>query len=130
VSGVTAAPDRRLDVRVQAVDTNPTTMRAKFWAHGTPEPANWLRSATGAMSGMQQPGAVGALTYLSSSASNSPIRHIDPRSHRHRILTRRRPAGRPLFDTSDQTRNSAIIGNVGPSVAVCNTTCSTARSAR
>jgi len=73
VSGVTAAPDRRLDVRVQAIGANPTTVRAKVWEHGTPEPANWLRSATDATSGMQQPGAVGLRTYLSSSASNSPI---------------------------------------------------------
>jgi len=73
VSGVTAAPDRRLDVRVQAIGVNPTTVRAKVWEHGTPEPANWLRSATDATSGLQQPGAVGLRTYLSSSASNSPI---------------------------------------------------------
>jgi len=73
VSGVTAAPDRRLDIRVQTIGTNPTTVRAKVWEHGMPEPANWLRSATDATSGMQQPGAVGLRTYPSSSGSNSPI---------------------------------------------------------
>ena len=73
LTGVGAGPDRRLDLRVQAVGTNPTTVRAKVWEHGTPEPTNWLRSVTDATIAMQQPGAVGFYTYLSSSASNGPI---------------------------------------------------------
>jgi hypothetical protein len=58
---------------VQATGANPTTVRAKVWEEGTPEPAAWSRSVTDAFAAMQQPGAVGFYTYLSSSASNGPI---------------------------------------------------------
>ena len=73
LSGLNAAPDRHLDVRVQTIGTNPTTVRAKVWEHGTSEPATWQRSTTDAFSAMQQPGAVGFYSYLSSGASNGPI---------------------------------------------------------
>jgi hypothetical protein len=68
-----AAPDRRFDLRVQAVGTNPTTVRARVWEHGTPEPTTWQRSTTDADGALQQPGGVGFYSYLSSSASNGPI---------------------------------------------------------
>ena len=71
--GIIAVPDRRMDVRVQAIGTNPTTIRAKAWETGTPEPAEWLRSTTDATAAMQQPGAIGFSIYLSSSATNGPI---------------------------------------------------------
>ena len=73
LGGLTHAPDRRLELRVQALGTNPTTVRAKVWETGTAEPAAWARSVTDATPAMQQAGAVGLYTYLSSGASNGPI---------------------------------------------------------
>jgi hypothetical protein len=73
LADVTAGPNRRIDLRVQAIGTNPTTIRTKAWASGTPEPAAWTRSATDATAGMQQAGSVGFSVYLSSSATNGPI---------------------------------------------------------
>ena len=70
---IVAAPGRQVDVRVQAVGTNPTTIRAKAWATGTSEPTAWLRSTTDATPAMQQPGTIGFSVYLSSSATNGPI---------------------------------------------------------
>ncbi len=72
-SGLTAATDRQFEVRVQAVGSNPTTVRAKVWQTGSPEPSTWLRSVVDATANMQQPGGVGIDIYLSSSASNGPI---------------------------------------------------------
>ncbi len=71
--GGIAAPDRRMNVRVQTIGTNPTTIRAKAWETGTPEPVEWLRSTTDATAAMQRPGAIGFSIYLSSSATNGPI---------------------------------------------------------
>ena len=73
LTGFSHAPDRRLEIRVQALGTNPTTVRAKVWEQGTAEPDSWLRSVIDSTAAMQQPGAVGFYTYLSSSASNGPI---------------------------------------------------------
>ena len=73
LGGFSHVPDRRLEMRVQALGTNPTTVRAKVWEQGTAEPTSWSRSVTDATATMQQPGSVGFYTYLSSSASNGPI---------------------------------------------------------
>ncbi|WP_349721294.1 PKD domain-containing protein [Microbacterium sp. KR10-403] len=50
-----------------------TTLKANVWPSGTDEPSGWLVSATDATTTLQSAGAVGVLTYLSSSASNGPI---------------------------------------------------------
>jgi hypothetical protein len=60
-------------MRVEATGTNPTTIRAKVWEAGTAEPTSWSRSVTDSTPALQQAGAVGFYTYLSSSASNGPI---------------------------------------------------------
>jgi PKD repeat protein len=73
VSGLTYAVGDRLEVRVQAVGTSPTTLRAKVWKSGTTEPTTWTRTATDSTAGFQTAGAVGMYYYLSSSATNSPV---------------------------------------------------------
>ncbi len=42
VPGLTVAPGDRLNVKVQAFGTSPTTLRAKVWAVGSAEPTDWL----------------------------------------------------------------------------------------
>ncbi len=73
LADLTAGVNRRVDLRVQAVGTNPTTIRAKAWASGTPEPGAWARSTTDSTAAMQTAGSVGFSVYLSSSATNGPI---------------------------------------------------------
>lgn len=72
-SGLTYGPGERLKVRVQATGTSPTTVRAKVWRDGSPEPSEWQVSATDTTGQMQAPGWVGFTTYLSRSATNGPI---------------------------------------------------------
>jgi PKD repeat protein len=73
VPGLTVVAGDTLAVRVQAVGTNPTTLRAKVWKSGTPEPSTWQRAATDATAALQAAGGIGASMYLSSTATNAPL---------------------------------------------------------
>jgi PKD repeat protein len=73
VTGLTHQPGTALQVRVQATGTSPTTLRAKVWRVGTPEPAAWIASVTDATAALQAAGGIGLGTYLSSSATNAPV---------------------------------------------------------
>jgi len=73
ISGLTYAVGDKLSVRVQAVGSNPTTVRAKVWKTGTTEPAAWQRSVTDSTAGLQTAGHVGFSSYVSSGATNGPI---------------------------------------------------------
>ncbi|WP_150307655.1 LamG domain-containing protein [Planctomonas psychrotolerans] len=59
VPGIRYTTGDRLMIRVQAVGSAPTTIRAKVWAQGTTEPAGWQVSATDSTAGLQQAGYVG-----------------------------------------------------------------------
>ncbi|WP_377644478.1 PKD domain-containing protein [Oryzobacter terrae] len=73
VSGLTAAAGDRFEVRMQAVGSSPTTLRAKIWKSGTTEPAAWTRTGTDSTAGLQVAGGVGMYSYLSGSTTNSPV---------------------------------------------------------
>jgi hypothetical protein len=73
VPGLTVGPATVLRVRAQAIGTSPTTVRAKVWLDGTPEPPSWQLSATDSSAALQAPGTVGIVTYLSGSATNAPV---------------------------------------------------------
>jgi PKD repeat protein len=73
VPGLSYAPGTGLSVRAQAVGTSPTTVRAKVWRRGDPEPAGWLVSTADATPGLQQSGSVGVQSYLTGTATNAPI---------------------------------------------------------
>ncbi|WP_182558230.1 alkaline phosphatase family protein [Microlunatus kandeliicorticis] len=73
VPGLTWSPGSTLSVRAEAVGTNPTTLRARVWATGTPEPTGWFASATDTTAALQAAGGVGLNSYLSSTATNAPV---------------------------------------------------------
>jgi len=73
VPGLTYAAGAELAVRAQATGTSPTTVRAKVWKRGDPEPSGWLVSTTDATPGLQQSGSVGIQSYLTGTATNAPI---------------------------------------------------------
>jgi PKD repeat protein len=73
ITGLTYALGDKLTVRVQAVGSGPTTVRAKVWKTGTAEPTAWQKSVTDSTAGLQAAGHVGFSSYLSSSATNGPI---------------------------------------------------------
>ncbi|WP_199424898.1 PKD domain-containing protein [Actinotalea solisilvae] len=73
VPGLTYVAGDQLQVRVQATGTAPTTVRAKVWRAGTPEPEAWQTSMTDATASLQVPGAVGLSTFLFGTATNGPL---------------------------------------------------------
>jgi hypothetical protein len=73
VPGLTYAAGDQLRLRTQVVGTSPTTLHAKVWRAGTPEPATWLLSGTDATPVLQIAGGFGLRTYLSSTVTNAPI---------------------------------------------------------
>jgi hypothetical protein len=78
VPGVTYTPGLKLSVRVQAVGTGTTTVRARVWVAGTAEPTTWLQSATDSTAALQAAGAVGLTDLVSGTATEAPVvRHDD-----------------------------------------------------
>jgi PKD repeat protein len=72
ISGLTAAAGTSYSVRVEAVGTSPTIVRARVWVTGTTEPTTWQETVTDSSSALQVGGGVGALAYLSGSSTNAP----------------------------------------------------------
>ncbi|MBX9244231.1 PKD domain-containing protein [Actinotalea ferrariae] len=73
IAGLTLPTGEDLMVRTRAVGANPTTLQARVWRAGTPEPTTWQVSTTDSTAALQAPGHVGFITYLSSSATNAPV---------------------------------------------------------
>lgn len=79
LSGVLAVPGLsysvgdRLLVRAQATGTAPTTLRAKVWKAGTPEPSAWTATAIDSASALQGAGYPGFSPYLTSAVSTGPV---------------------------------------------------------
>jgi PKD repeat protein len=73
VPGLSVAARDTVQVRLQVTGTLPTTLRAKVWKAGTPEPSAWQRSATDATAGLQVPGGIGFTMYLSTTATTAPV---------------------------------------------------------
>lgn len=69
VAGVTAAPGTVYRVRVNMSGYNPTTIKAKVWVDGTPEPLTWNVNVTDSTALLQAPGGVGFQSYAGSSSS-------------------------------------------------------------
>jgi parallel beta-helix repeat protein len=73
VPGVKYAPNARLNIRLDVVGTNPTTLRGKVWLAGTAQPTSWQVGATDGTRGLQGGGAVGIGGVLSTTASRPPV---------------------------------------------------------
>ncbi|MET0694427.1 MAG: LamG-like jellyroll fold domain-containing protein [Propionibacteriaceae bacterium] len=72
LAGTVTAGDQ-VHVRLQVFGTNPTTVRAKVWVGSAAEPSAWTATGSSSYAGLQRTGAVGFITYLSSSATNAPV---------------------------------------------------------
>lgn len=72
VTGLTVAAGDKLNFKVQATGTAPTTLRAKVWKVGAAEPTVWGASLTDTTSSLQGAGSIGLDAYLSGSATNAP----------------------------------------------------------
>jgi rhamnogalacturonyl hydrolase YesR len=69
---VTYATGAVVSVQLQVTGTSPTTLRSMIWLKGTTQPTTWQATITDNTSGLQVPGAVALLSYLSGSATNAP----------------------------------------------------------
>ncbi len=72
VPGLTYTPGQYLNVRYQVVGINPTTLRAKVWADGTQEPADWHMSLIDSEAVLQATGSVG-FKFFNRNGSNTTI---------------------------------------------------------
>ena len=73
VPGLTFTPGTQLAVRVEVTGTSPTTVRARVWQQGSPEPSTWVRSVTDSTAALQVAGGVGFAPFLAAGATNAPI---------------------------------------------------------
>lgn len=73
VTGLSYTPGTKLQVRAQATGVSPTTLRAKVWKVGDPEPAAWRVTTSDTTSGLQAAGYIGLQSYVSASATATPV---------------------------------------------------------
>lgn len=71
---LTVGPDEPVRVRMQATGTAPTHLRMKAWKATEAEPGAWTLEVTDETPELQTPGSVGISSYLSSTATNAPLR--------------------------------------------------------
>ncbi len=76
VAGLSYAVGQQLRVKAEASGVSPTTLKAKVWLVGTPEPASWTLLTTDATPSLQYGGGVGVESYLSGLATNAPVAAI------------------------------------------------------
>ena len=69
LTGLKYVAGAKVDVRLLVSGTNPTTVSAKVWLDGTPQPTAWTVTSSDSSAALQAPGGVGVLTYLSGSAA-------------------------------------------------------------
>lgn len=76
VPGLVVEPGQLVQVRVQALGIAPTTLRAKVWPAGHPEPDAWTSTVIDDAAGLQRAGGVGLHSRPSGSATNAPVSGI------------------------------------------------------
>ena len=70
---LTYTPGAVVQVQMQVTGTSPTTLRSMVWLKGATQPSTWQLTTSDNTSGLQGPGAVALLVYLSGSATNLPV---------------------------------------------------------
>ncbi|MBO9553260.1 right-handed parallel beta-helix repeat-containing protein [Cellulomonas sp.] len=70
-------PGKDVQVRFQVTGSGTTQLRAKVWAAGTAEPADWTLSTTDTTANLQSAGGVGFTTYAPALAGQTVARYAD-----------------------------------------------------
>ena len=73
VPGVSWTQGKKVRVRLRVSGTAPTALAARIWEDGAPEPTAWNVVANDSTPSLQANGGLGISTYLSSSATQSPM---------------------------------------------------------
>jgi hypothetical protein len=77
VPGITYTAGMQLNLRLQVTGTSPTTVQARVWRLGQPEPTTWSSSVTDATAALQTPGSVALQATLSASATAATVTRFD-----------------------------------------------------
>jgi hypothetical protein len=77
VPGYVFASGDVMHLRVQAVGTGSTALRASFWVNAQPVPTSWPLQATDTTAALQAPGGVGVHGYLSSTSTGPFVMTVD-----------------------------------------------------
>ena len=77
IAGLTYTPGTQLQLRLQVTGTAPTTVQARVWQVGQPEPATWLSSVTDSTAALQTPGSVALQATLSASSTAGNVTRFD-----------------------------------------------------
>jgi PKD repeat protein len=77
IPGFVASPGDVMHLRVQALGSSTTTLRATFWVNDQPAPTTWLLQDTDNTASLQAAGGIRVLAYLSSSSSGSAVLVVD-----------------------------------------------------
>ncbi|MCW2527231.1 MAG: hypothetical protein JWM76_2091 [Pseudonocardiales bacterium] len=72
IAGLTYTSGSTLRLRLQVTGTSPTTLNASVWTDGTTEPSAFQITGTDNTTGLQVPGGVGVLGYISGSTTTTP----------------------------------------------------------
>ncbi|GCE76119.1 PKD domain-containing protein [Cellulomonas biazotea] len=73
VPGLTYTAGQTLSTRFQVTGTGTTTLRAKVWAAGSPEPTAWTLSGTSTTAALQVAGGIGLSVYTSATTTTLPL---------------------------------------------------------
>jgi PKD repeat protein len=71
--GVVYSPGDVIRLELQATGSGTTSLSAKAWELGGPEPGGWQVSTNDSTAALQSAGGVGVSTYLSGSSTNTPL---------------------------------------------------------
>jgi len=77
VPGMTYTAGTQLQLRLQVTGTSPTTVRARVWPVGQPEPTTWLSTVTDSTPALQSPGSVALQATLSASSAAGSVTRFD-----------------------------------------------------
>ena len=77
VPGITYTPGTQLTLRLQVTGTSPTTVQARVWRSGQPEPTTWTSSVTDSTAALQTPGSVAVQATLSATAAAGNVTRFD-----------------------------------------------------
>lgn len=70
----TYSPGQVVNLKLSVAGASPTTLKARAWVEGSPEPTTWGATATDATAAMQAAGFVGIRTAVSSVSTNAVTR--------------------------------------------------------
>ena len=74
VPGADPPAGRHLPRSRPVTGTSPSTLRAKVWKVGTPEPTGWTTTASDSTAGLQVAGHIGLRSELGTNSTNAPVR--------------------------------------------------------